>query len=308
MKYIHDTIKDLKIDEHTVIALGNFDGLHKGHRQLINTCKKISDESNVKSVVFSFYPHPSHVLEHLETVPIIYTREEKKLLLETMNVDYYVEYPFSIESSKMLPKDFVKEVLVDKLKVKHIVVGSNYRFGYRRQGDTQLLKELGQIYDYEVFIIHNVTDHNQMVSSTHIRGLLSEGKIEQVNALLTRPYFVQSTVSYGKQLGRTLGFPTINFTPDIHKQYPATGVYVSRTTVKGRAFMSVTSVGYNPTISSNNKQTIETHILGFNEDIYHQTVKVEFLSKIRDEQNFPNLNELIKQMDKDVNFTRQYFS
>ncbi|WP_105616029.1 bifunctional riboflavin kinase/FAD synthetase [Vallitalea okinawensis] len=307
MEYIHKAAEDMHISKGTVIALGNFDGIHVGHRRLITTCKDRAKEKGYSSLVFSFYPHPSHVLEGMVPVPIIYTRDEKKRIVESMEVDYYVEYPFNLETAQMEPITFIKEVLVAKLRVRMIIVGSNYRFGHKRQGDIHLLRELSQVYGYELVVIDDIIHEDHMVSSTEIRKLIADGRIDEVNQLLTRPYFIIGEVVYGKQLGRKLGFPTMNIRPNVHKQYPALGVYVTRTFIGDKVYKSVTNVGHNPTVTSEQKLNVETYILDFEDQIYGKQVTLEFQKRLRDELSFQSLDELILQMKNDVKLTRDYF-
>lgn len=307
MQLIHEVTKNLHIDEETVIALGNFDGFHIGHRELISTCGKMAEDKGLASLIFSFYPHPSHVLKHLEPVPILYTREEKKHIVEDLGVDYYVEYPFDIDTAQTDATTFVEEVLVKRLKVKAIVVGEHYRFGHKRKGDTDLLKSLSKIYGYEVVIINEVNHCSKRISSTEIRELVSQGNVGKVMDLLTRPYFIKGEVVSGKQLGRTLGFPTLNMHSRLHKLYPDLGVYVTRTWIHGKAYRSVTNVGHNPTVTDEEKLKIETFVLDFDEKIYGEEVVVEFLDRIRHEIKFDSLNALIQEMKEDVQYTERYF-
>lgn len=306
MEYIHSASQSLGIKEKTAVALGNFDGLHQGHQGLIDKCKIYAKSHDIASLVLSFYPHPSHVLKHLPSVPLIYTEQEKKRQIEKTDIDYYVELPFTTESAKMEPEDFIKDILVKELNCKAVIVGSNYRFGNKRRGNLQLLEEMGKVYGYELIVADNKMYKDKMISSTQIRSLIEKGDIAKANELLGQPFFIEGEVTKGRQLGRTLGFPTINFKHNLHKQYPPKGVYVTKTIVDDREYRSVTNIGNNPTIASDNKLTVETHILGFNEDLYGKRIVVKFYHKIRDELRFPTLESLMKQMKEDVKQAEEF--
>lgn len=307
MTYCIEETKNVEVHEETVIALGNFDGFHYGHRQLITECASYAKDHQLKSLVFSFYPHPSHVLPHLDPVPMLYTREEKRRVVSGLGVDYYLEYPFDEDTAKTPAEEFISQVLVKQLKVKAIVVGENYRFGYKRQGDIALLESLKDQYGYTLIVIPTVSYSDHRISSTKIRQCIQKGEMEDVSKLLTQPYFATGKVIYGKQLGRTLGFPTVNMEVQLHKLYPGAGVYVSRTYYKDKCYHSVTNVGYNPTVTDTEQLKVETYVLNFEEKIYGETITVEFLNKIRDELKFNSLDELIEQMKKDVQYTESYF-
>lgn len=307
MKYIHSTSQSLGIKVRTAVALGNFDGLHLGHQKLIEVSKEYAKKYEIASLVLSFYPHPSHVLHQLPSVPLIYKEVEKKMQIEKTDIDYYVELPFTQEAAKMEPEVFVKKILVEELKCKVVVVGSNYRFGHKRKGGLTLLEKMGRQYDFELVVANNIMYKEDMISSTQIRGLINQGKIKEANVLLGQPYLIEGVVTKGRQLGRTLGFPTINFKEELHKQYPPKGVYVTTTTIDDQEYISVTNVGVNPTIAEDNKLTVESYILGIDQDLYEKHLVVHFYDKIRDEMHFKTLEELIEQMKQDVIYAEQFF-
>lgn len=297
----------LAIKGRTSIALGNFDGVHKGHQQLINKSIECAKKKDLTSIVLSFFPHPSHIIEALTPVPLIYMGNEKEEVIADSGVDFYIEIPFTKESAKMEPEMFVKEILLDQLKAEVIIVGSNYRFGHKRKGDVRLLKKLSKTFDFDVIVVDNIMYNDQMMSSTIIRQLIHQGEMVEANELLGRPYSVKGTVMKGRQLGRTLGFPTINFKEQLHKQYPPKGVYVTTTNVHGEEYPSVTSVGVNPTVAEGNALTVETYIFDYAGDLYNQELKVSFYKRIRSEMTFPSLEHLVTQMKKDVEASKSYF-
>lgn len=305
MDYIEG--KDIVLDKFTAITLGNFDGIHLGHRKLIDTVKQYAAENNMLSVVCSFLPHPRLVFKEQENFALILTPEEKLARIAKMDVDCYINFLFTDEFANISAEQFAQKYLFEQLKCKIVVVGEDYTFGSHKKGTPELLKKIGEKYGAKVITIPKVTVHGQLVSSSRIRSLLEKSELEQANELLAEPYSIIGTVVEGKKLGRTIGFPTLNILADPIKLFPSNGVYATRTLYNGAIYNSVTNIGYNPTVDGKVK-TIETNVLDFNQFVYGQTIEVQFLKFFRPEKTFKNVEELKLQIDADSQKARAYFA
>jgi len=291
----------------TVVVLGNFDGIHKGHLTLLTKATEIARERNLKTVFFTFHPHPSHVLA-IKEVMLISTDSEKQRIASDDHMDFYVQFPFTLETSHIEAEIFLKEIIFEKLGAKAIVVGEDYSFGRARRGNIQMLKEFESVYGYELFSLQKLTHEGREISSTWIREVINEANIDLANILMGRPYFITGNVIKGAQLGRTIGFPTANIKPDEHKQLPHNGVYITKATVKGIDYYGLTNVGTKPTIDIHFTEVlVETYIYDFNEDIYGEEIDVHFYHYLRTEDIFDTLDDLVTQMNKDVEALKAYF-
>ncbi len=280
----------------TAVALGNFDGLHKGHMKLLSMLMDVSQDNGLHSVAYTFDKHPINVIKGEGTLKLIADNAYKEELLASCNLDTLFFENF--EAVKDLsPEEFVKDVLVDKLNMKVAVVGLHNHYGKDSAGDVKLLRELGQKYGFLVLKIKPLYIEDTMCSSTVIRKLIEEGDVKKASELLGRPFKVKKPVVQDKMLGRTLGYPTANMIPDPGQLIPAYGVYATTTYVDGVAYPSITNVGDNPTVGDDLR--IETYIIGFDGDVYSQTLTVDFLYKIREQQTFASLDELKEQLQKD---------
>ena len=286
---------DFIIEEPTAVTLGNFDGIHLGHQKLIETIK--NNDKGLKTVVFSFYPHPVAFFGHKGKFQTMLDQREKCFVLGNMDIDYLVQYPFTAEFSSLSPEEFV-DFIVKKVNCKMLVVGENYNFGKGRAGNYETLKRLGANYGIEVIAIPSLTYRDMRVSSTRIRGLIDCGRLNDVIPMLKKPYFIINKVVEGNKRGRQMNFPTINLIPPDEKLLPADGVYVSLVNVRGTVYRGITNVGYNPTFDSDIR-TVETNIINFDEDIYGEEVLVGFYDWIRTEQKFSNMDELKDQLGRD---------
>lgn len=282
----------------TGMALGNFDGIHLGHKKLILSMVKDSQNLNIIPTVLLFSKHPKEVL--LGKSPELLTSlEDKQEILEEMGTKIIYEIDFNDEFRKLSPESFVKKILVDKLNVKSVFVGFDYRFGYKASGDINSLKELGEKYKFKVTVVDPVYDEKEVLSSTEIRTHIKEGNIKLANVMLGRNYKIKGQVVHGNKIGRTLGFPTANIELCSNYQIPKIGVYKTRTIVDKKSYISLTSVGTNPTVGGDSMK-IETYILNFNSDIYNEKIQVEFIEYIRKEMMFSSLEELKIQMQQDI--------
>ena len=304
MKYIKNTT-EFSIEEPTVISLGKFDGIHRGHELLLEQLMKKKREG-YKAVIFTFDIPPKKALD-AEEVKVLTTNEEKMHMFESFGIDYLIECPFTPKVMSMEPEVFI-EMLVKSLSVKCIVAGEDFRFGRNRRGDYQMLQEYAKKLDYEAIILPKMKEEERDISSTFVREEIMAGRIERANSLLGYPYFVSGEVKHGNKIGRTIGFPTINLIPPANKLLPSYGVYITKVTIDGIVYHGVTNVGCKPTIEGENPIGIETYILDFKQDVYDKVVSVTFIKKIRDERKFPSLESLLAQMRLDVNEARYYFS
>ena len=302
MRHIFDT-KEFQL-HNTVVCLGKFDGIHKGHRLLIETIKSYKSQG-LETVVFNFALHP-YTLFSKGDAKLIDTMEEKVEKLESLGVDTLVSFPFTQETANIEAVDFIKEILVKKIDAKVIVVGKDCHFGRKRQGDVQLLREYAEKYNYKVVALEKLLVDDQVVSSTRVRKKIQKGYMETVTKLLGVPYAVKGEVLHGKQLGRTIGMPTINQAVSENKILPPKGVYVSRVYLENGMYGGITNLGTKPTVSGENQIGVETHIFDFDGDLYGKIVKTELLYYVRGEQKFNTLEELKTQMHKDMKFGKKY--
>lgn len=296
MQYIYDTAEITRHKE-SVVVLGNFDGVHKGHQQLFKVARIEANKRGLDSIVFSFYPHPTWVIGK-KPKSLLMSRRDKKLMVEHLGMDVLVEYPFTKDFASISPEEFFKEILIKKLKARVLVVGSNYYFGKDKAGNPERLQQLGLEYDVEVRVVEAVMENHQMISSSQIRKFILDGEIESANEMLGHPYMIVGNVVQGKQLGRTLGFPTLNLIADPDRVYPPNGVYATKVKVYSKTYLGMTNIGYNPTVNGKIKM-IETHLFDFDQNIYGQSVEVDFYHFIRPEQKFENVGALQEQLYKD---------
>lgn len=303
MKYIRNTV-DFQIEENTVISLGKFDGIHRGHELLMERLAEKKREG-LKAAIFTFDIPPRRNVQHVEA-KVLTTNDEKMHIFEEMGIDYLIECPFTEEVMHMEPEDFIR-MLVERLHVKCIVAGEDFRFGHNRRGDYRMLQEYAGKLGYEVLILKKMKEDARDISSTFVREEIAAGNIEKANHLLGYRYFVKGMVKHGNQIGRTIGIPTINLIPPEEKLLPPFGVYVSEVAIGEARYQGVTNVGCKPTIEGNNPVGVETYLLDFHENVYDRIVTVEFISKIRAEHKFENIEALKEQMENDIAYAEAYF-
>ena len=281
------------------VALGMFDGVHMGHRRIIFAAKNKGTERGIPTSVllFSSSPHAAP-----EILPLCDRLSE----LKKLGVNYAYVYNFD-EIRTLSPEEFVKGELCGKLGAKAVFAGYNYRFGARAAGDSEMLKKLAAECAMECGITEKVEFLGDGVSSTRIRALLREGDIESANALLTYPYYVNSEVLHGKELGRKLGMPTVNQRIESSRTPLARGIYYTKTTVDGKEYISVSNLGVRPTVENTEEINLETHIIGFDGDLYGKTVKVSLYGKGRGEMCFDGVDELRREVERDIERAVNYF-
>lgn len=304
---IYFELEDIEVNgDQTSVALGTFDGLHIGHMEVLNEMKKTAEEKKLKTFVYTFSNHPRELLTPDQVPPKIMDVDEKVQIFTRVGLDYLALIRFDEEQFNLEPEQFIKSVLVEKLNMKHLTVGYDYRFGKGAKGDVQLLSQLGNIYGYTCDVIAPIMKNELRVSSTLIRELLGDGKIEEANFYLGRNHFVKGVVVEGKKVGRTIGVPTANLRIKENISTIKSGVYITETVYKKETFRSVTNVGYNPTFNQVGLN-METYIFDFNQDLYGQTIEVHFIKRLRDELKFDSIDELIEVMKKDLADAAEYF-
>jgi len=286
----------------SIITLGNFDGLHLGHQELIKKIIQRAEETASLSMVVTFRPHPLKILAPEKCPPLISIYEEKIQLLEKLGIDVLVKIPFTLDFSAMEPREFVKDVLCDLLGAKEIFVGYNYRFGKGRKGDIRMLRNLGEEFGFVVREIEQVSLNGEVISSTRIRQLLKSGDVEHAAKFLGRHYVLCGIVIKGDGRGRGLGFPTANIASR-HAIIPGNGVYAVRLFVRDKHYNGIVNIGMRPTFDAKSL-AIEVHIFDFDEDIYGEEVSIYFMRRIREEKKFKDAESLIRQITKDIETAR----
>ncbi len=287
----------------TATALGNFDGVHLGHRELIRRTvqtarAKTSQGIPLRSAVFTFSNHPRNLIPGSKPVKNIIYSSEKAELIESLGVDYLFDIEFDEEIMKMSPEEFVKELLVDRFNAAEIFCGFNYRYGYKAEGNSDLLAESGEKYGFNVSRVEPIMIDGEVVSSTLIRELIKSGDIDECDKFLGRNYEIGGEVVVGNRLGKSLGFPTSNIMIDDDMVTPPNGVYFTYLVYNGVRYPSITNVGVKPTIGDF-KKNMETHIFNFDSELYGKYIKVEFLKMKRPEARFASVQELSAQIKKD---------
>lgn len=298
-------ISEIEGIEKSVVTIGNFDGLHKGHQVLINKAVEYGKKQNIKSIVFTFENHPGNYFNS-SSIKNIITNKEKIRILQKLGVDVIISIPFDEYMTKISADDFVKDILVKKLGAQKVIVGHDFTFARNKEGDSNLLKILAARYDFEVEIVKPIKINNIRVSSTYIRNLVAQGSVSRVKEYLGHDYEIEGEVIHSKKLGRQLGFPTANIEAKDDMLIPRCGIYATKVNIDEKIYFGATNIGYNPTVKGE-KLSIETNILNFDEDIYGKVIKIEFLERIREEKKFNSLEELKSQLKKDTNYVYEKY-
>jgi riboflavin kinase/FMN adenylyltransferase len=306
---VHRGWDNLPSFENVILTIGNYDGVHFGHQQIIKRIIDLAKTHQTESVLLTFHPHPRLVLQPNFDLRMITTMDEKVKLLEGYGLDHIVICPFTAAFAAIPAELYVKDVLVKHFMPKKIVIGYDHKFGNARSGDIQLLKKLGADFNYEVEEISKQTIDDISVSSSKVRNYLMEGKIELANELLVHPFTLSGKVVHGEQVGRKLGFPTANIAIEHpHKLIPPNGVYAITAKIEGEQWNGLLSIGRKPTFGDDHQLFIEAYLLDFNRDIYGLPLEVTLIAKIREEQKFVSTDALIAQMKQDVALaTSTYF-
>lgn len=306
---IYRSLQDLPEGERTITALGNFDGVHLGHRQILETTRKKADELGCLAACYTFSNHPRRLFKDLgvidETVGYINSDEEKLYLLEQAGMDIVFNVEFTEGLMNLSAENFVERVICGSLHALGVSCGKNYRFGTKASGTPDLLTELGKKYGFSAYIHEDVKINGEIISSTLIRRAIEVGDMERAALFLGRPYRVAGKVIQGNHIGTKIGIPTANIPIDPSRVAPPNGVYFTMTKVDGESIPSVTNIGVKPTVGTYDK-VIETHLLGKKCDLYGKELSVEFLHYRRPEHRFESLEELTSVMNQDAQAAREY--
>lgn len=290
---------------HVVVALGTFDGVHRGHQALVTTAVKLAKEKNGTAVVFTFANHPLSIVDPRRCPPQLGTLQQKERWMQELGVDVLILLPFTKKLLKQSPAEFV-ELLIQRLQPEAIVVGPNYSFGHRGQGDPEMLRQAGAEHGFAVHIHPEVTEDGEMISSTAIRQCILEGRMEEARLLLGRPFSLEGPVVHGEKRGRLLGFPTANLQLPTLLAVPENGVYAVKVCVEGTYYAGVANVGTNPTFTEVERR-LEVFLLQFSGDLYGKSLEVEFLGRLRGEQRFDGAEKLIAQIKLDIENAADFF-
>ncbi|MFZ4526788.1 MAG: riboflavin biosynthesis protein RibF [Chlorobium sp.] len=293
----------------SVVTAGSYDGVHKGHRMILDRMVAVAESRQLRSVVVTFEPHPRRVLKDAVFGPpgLLTTLDEKIGLLAGAYVDLLFVVRFTVDFASQSSDDFIRNILVRLLGAQSIIVGYDHAFGRDRSGGCHTLETLGRELDFDVEVVDEVLIGNEHLSSTRIRTLLENGKIEEANEFLGSPYLITGTVVHGDKRGREIGFPTVNLELlDPNKLLPRAGVYLAQTVVNGEPFMAMMNIGVRPTVSAEGIKRVEAHLAGYSGTLYGQIIMFSLLKFIREEKKFSNLAELKIQLEKDKKTVEMY--
>ena len=288
-----------------VLSLGMFDGVHFGHISIINLLKSVAQENNLETAILTFWPHPRKVFNPNDEIKLLNTLNEKLNLLENANLDVVFLKSFDENFRNLTGEEFVRQILVQKLNVKHIIIGHDHVFGKNKSGNFELLQKLSKELDFVVQQLDAVKEGEFNISSTKIRNCLANGNIIGANKMLGYHYSVSGKVIDGKKLGRTIGYPTANIEVDELKLLPKKGAYIVEVYVKNKFYKGMLSIGTNPTVNGE-KLTVEVYILDFNKDIYGEEITVKFRDFLHEEIKFESLEKLIERLDEDKRLTKEF--
>ncbi len=297
LKIIADTT-EFVLEKACAVAIGKFDGVHVGHRRLLEEILA-QKENGLEACVFTFDPPPA-VLFGSSDGKELTTKEEKRILFERMGIDVLIEFPLTRETAAMSPESFAEKILSEQMNAKFIAAGTDLSFGAKGAGNAELLCKLGRRLGFTVKTIEKVCIQGTEVNSTYIRQQLKEGNMQSVHEFLGMPYTILGTVVHGKRIGRTLGFPTVNLLPQKNKLLPPNGVYYSEVVFKGRNYRALSNIGYKPTVTEEKVMGVESYLYDFDEEIYDETIEVHLYGFKRPEQKFETLEELKRQLEKDI--------
>lgn len=299
---IYRSIEDYTEDKRSVVTIGTFDGIHLGHQKILSRLINSSKNKNLNSVVLTFFPHPRIILNKYNEVKMIDTLDEKIIHLNEIGIDSLIIHPFDKNFSLLSANQFIKDFLVEKLKIKHIIIGYDHRFGKGREASVTDLKNYANDYDFTVEEIKAQEIEKITISSTKIRNSINQGDIKTTKKYLGRYFMMTGKVVKGDGLGKKINYPTANiFIKETYKIIPKDGVYLVETKIKDKLFNGMMNIGHRPTIGTNVK-SIEVHLFNFNKDIYNQVISIKMISKIRDEIKFSSIQALKDQLVKDENY------
>ncbi|MXS72775.1 bifunctional riboflavin kinase/FAD synthetase [Flavobacteriaceae bacterium W22] len=287
------------------LSLGMFDGVHLGHKYIMDELKKAGSENNLETAVLTFWPHPRFVFNPNEDLKLLNTLEEKTLLMEKYGIGSLFLKEFDEEFRNLTGEEFVRQILINRLNVKYLIIGYDHSFGKNKSGNFELLKKLSKELDFEVEQMEAINIHENNISSTKIRKALLEGNIIKANEMLGYQYSLSGTVVHGKKIGRAIGYPTANIETENIKLLPKKGAYIVEVFVKNQSYKGMLSIGTNPTVNGE-KLTVEVYILDFEEDIYDENITVKFRDFLHDEIKFEGMEKLVERLDEDKRLTKEF--
>src|SRR5687768_3093515 len=305
MRLFHGT-ENADIQRPTVLTLGVFDGLHLGHQLIIRTVAERASAVGAVPTVITFDPHPRAVLHPESSPPLLQTLDQKVEGFGILGIEQTIVIRFTPEFSQIRAEDFLRDVVKERLQAREVYLGRGFNFGHNREGNIELLKRVSQELNFVAGEVAEVRLRGQRVSSSKIRQLLAQGRVNLARRMLGRPYGVEGLVIRGKERGHTLGFPTANLHPQ-NRVIPAHGVYVTGTLIDGQWRRSVTNIGTRPTFETATEPSVETFVMNWSGDLYGDVIRVRFLYRLRDEKKFASLDDLRTQINKDVAQAERYF-
>lgn len=309
MKVLRDPLGNDDPPQGSILSIGNFDGVHIGHQAVLSHVVQQAQNSGVAAVSMTFDPHPVKLLRPNEAPQLVTTLEQRLALIARTGIETTLVLPFTHRFARMDAAEFVSNVLVERLGIREVYIGNNFRFGADRGGDVALLKSMGSQLGFTAAAAPIVEAAGSVVSSTRVRETIASGRVQDVAELLGRTFFIDGSVLEGKRLGRTLGFPTLNIEVE-NEIRPMDGVYVTAVHIPSfaRTFPAVTNIGVRPTVYQNSVTTVESHLLDFTADVYQERVRLFFLQRLRDEQAFDSTMQLMTQIRRDVAQAREVFA
>ncbi|HTD52107.1 MAG TPA: bifunctional riboflavin kinase/FAD synthetase [Thermoanaerobaculia bacterium] len=305
---IRDPLKSAELPRGGVATIGNFDGLHLGHRKILEAVVSRAREIGKPSMAITFEPHPLAVLRPDQAPRRLQTLRQKEEVIESIGIDWLLVIPFTRDFSLTEPEDFVKGFLSQRLAVAELRIGEHFAFGRGKRGSLELLRKMGPELGFVASGVDEVLYKGEPISSTRIRTAIEAGLIPDANAMFGREYELEGIVSKGERVGRKIGYPTINLASE-NDLYPADGVYVTQIEIRsfGKRFDCVTNIGRRPTVYEDYATTIETYVLEFSSDVYGERVRLFFFDRLREERKFPSVMELTQQIGRDIETTKEYF-
>jgi riboflavin kinase / FMN adenylyltransferase len=305
---VRDPLRETDLPRGGIATIGNFDGVHLGHRRILETVVARAREASRPSVAITFEPHPLSVLRPDRAPRRLQTLHQKEEAIEALGVEYLLVIPFTRDFSLTEPEEFVRAILRDRLAVSELYLGSHFAFGRGKRGDLALLKRMGPECGFVASGVDEVFYAGEPVSSTRIRTAIARGEVQTANEMLGREYELDGLVAKGDKVGRKIGYPTINLEPE-NELHPADGVYVTQIHIRsfGRRFDCVTNIGRRPTVYEEFDTTIETFVLDFSANVYGERVRLFFFERLREERKFPSVTDLSAQIARDIEDTRRYF-
>ncbi len=303
---IFDENSNIEKSKNTAVTIGTFDGIHRGHRRILDELLRISKEENSRNFVITFEPHPRTVVTQKYDIRLLTTLDEKKAIFEEYGIENLMVINFTEEFSKLTSEEFIRKFICDKIGARHVVIGYDHKFGRDRGGNETTLRTMGEKFGFDVTRVPPIKENGVVISSTLIRNLLLQGEVEQANTYLGRHYSLSGKVVHGAGRGVSLGFPTANLQPHSkQKLIPANGVYAVSVKLENKVYFGVMNIGFRPTFNQTPHAITEVHILDFNKEIYDENIKVEFVKRLRDEKKFGGKDELVKQIEDDIQKTKE---